>query len=278
MISDPFFLPTPLGRLFAVHHRPARSTRLRGNVLCAQAFNEEMNRCRSMVTQQAQAFAAIGFGTLVLDLLGTGDSEGEFVDGRWSLWLDNLAAGMAWLDEQPGGCRAVWGIRLGALLAVQLHERLARPDLALVLWQPVTDGKTHLTQFFRVRIAAGLDRPGGPKETTAGMREQLASGQPLEVAGYEIHPELAAAIDGTRLDQVQLLPGVQVLWLENAPEDKLELSPNSQAVLGRWPAVPAEVQRQVYAGPAFWQVYERVLAPAAVTQTTSWLDVHCKAS
>ena len=151
MISEPFFLSTPSGRLFAVHHRPAQGTQPRGNVLCVPAFNEEMNRCRSMVTQQAQAFAAMGFGTLVLDLLGTGDSEGEFVDGRWSHWLDNLAAGVAWLDEQPGGCRSIWGIRLGALLGAQLHARLARPDITLALWQPVTDGKTHLTQFFRAR-------------------------------------------------------------------------------------------------------------------------------
>lgn len=230
-----------------------------------------------MVTQQSWALAEIGIGTLVLDLLGTGDSEGEFVDGRWPCWLDNLKAGVTWLDQQPGGCRSIWGIRLGAMLAAHLHGQLARPEIALALWQPVTDGKTHLTQFLRVRIAANLDRAGGPKETTAAMREQLASGQSLEVAGYEIHPELAAAIDGARLNQAELLPGTRVLWLENAPEDKPELSPASQAVLTRWPTDATSLQRQVFAGPAFWQVYERVLAPAAIHQTTAWLDTHCGA-
>lgn len=272
MISEPFFLDTPVGRLFAVHHRPAETGRTRGHVLCALPFNEEMNRCRSMITLQARALSEIGFGTLVLDLIGTGDSELEFVDARWALWLDNLASGKAWLDAQAGGCRAIWGIRLGALLAANLHASTKDAKLALMLWQPVIDGKSHLTQFFRVRIAANMDRADVQKETTASMRATLAGGKSVEVAGYEIHPAMAAAIDSARLDHHAPPAGSHVLWLENANADQAGLSLASQKLLGSWPGSGVDVDSKVFAGPAFWQVHERVVAPAAISTTTSWLQ------
>jgi exosortase A-associated hydrolase 2 len=272
VISEPFFLDTPSGRLFAVHHRPADAARTRGQVLCAPPFNEEMNRCRSVMTLQAQAFAKIGFGTLVLDLLGTGDSEGQFVDARWPLWLNNLSAGKVWLDAQAGGCSVIWGIRLGAILAACVHGAAADPRVALVLWQPVTDGKSHLTQFLRVRIAANMDRADVARETTASMRETLTNGQPVEVAGYEIHPELAAAIDAARLTQHTLAPGTHMLWLENASAQATELAPASGLVLARWPGQQVLAAGQVFSGPAFWQLHERVVAPSAIEQTTAWLD------
>jgi len=272
VISEPFFLDTPSGRLFAVHHRPADAARTRGQVLCAPPFNEEMNRCRSMMTLQAQAFAKIGFGTLVLDLLGTGDSEGRFVDARWPLWLSNLSAGKVWLDAQAGGCNVIWGIRLGAILAACVQAAAADPRVALVLWQPVADGKQHLTQFLRVRIAANMDRTDVARETTASMRETLTGGQPVEVAGYEIHPELAAAIDAAQLTQHTLAPGTHMLWLENASAEATELAPASQLVLARWPGQQVLAAGQVFSGPAFWQLHERVVAPSAIEQTTAWLD------
>lgn len=271
MVSTPFFLDTPAGRIFAIHHQPAPGQPVRGHVLLAPPFNEEMNRCRSMVTLQAQALASIGYGTLVPDLLGTGDSEGEHVDGRWSAWLDNLAAAKAWLDSQPGGCQVLWGIRLGAALAVQLHAQLADGRIGLLLWQPVADGKTHLTQFFRVRIAAAMDRPDLPKETASSMRASLAAGMPVEVAGYALHPELTAAIDDVRLAGLVPAAGARLLWLENTTAERPDLTPATQTLLARWPGPACQVSAQGFHGPAFWQMHERVVAPAVIEQSTTWV-------
>lgn len=277
-ISQPFFLDSPQGPLFAVHHRPADARQLRGNVLCVAPFNEEMNRCRSMVTQQARALAAHHWGTLLIDLHGTGDSAGGFVDARWNLWLQNLDTAWQWLGAQPGGCKAVWGIRLGAILACELHARRADPSVALLLWQAVADGKPHLTQFMRVKIAAQIDRSDLPKETTAGMRADLAAGQTVEVAGYELHPELTQAIDQARLANHHLAAGTRLLWLENGAADKPELSPASRLLLERWPGPDVFTQAEVFAGPAFWQVHERVLTPSVIALTTPWLTAAVPAS
>ncbi|MFI5445908.1 hydrolase 2, exosortase A system-associated [Polaromonas sp. UC242_47] len=272
VVVEPFFFDAPGGRVFAVHHRPSDSTRIRGNVLCVPPFNEEMNRCRSMMTLQAHALAALGFGTLVLDLHGTGDSEGEYRDARWEIWLDDIRATRRWLVMQPGGLSAIWGIRLGAVLAAQVHAELGESGIALVFWQPVLDGNVHLTQFLRVRMAAQLDRPDLPKETTASLRQQLAMGQAVEVAGYEIHPELAKAIDGARLIANKLGNGSHVLWLENASQDHAEILPASKKALPAWEAAGVAIDAGTYTGPAFWQVHERVTAPAIIERTSAWLS------
>lgn len=244
---------------------------MRGQVLVAAPFNEEMNRCRSMITMQAKAWVDIGWSTLLIDLPGTGDSDGNHLDARWAAWIDALQVAWRWLQQQPGDAWAIWGIRLGAILAAEVHASIAEPAIPLLLWQPVLDGKLHLTQFLRVRMAAQLDRTDLPKETTQSMRTQWAAGQPVEVAGYDIHPDLAIGIEAARLGNQQLVPGSRLFWLEHAVSKSAELSPASQAQLARWPGAEVSVDTALFEGPAFWQVHERMEAPNAVELTTQWL-------
>ena len=275
-VVEPFFLPTPGGPVYAVLHRPADTVPLRGHVLVVPPFNEEMNRCRSMVTLQARELAQRGFATLLLDLHGTGDSAGEHGDARWAIWQDNLRAALAWLAARPGGCVALLGIRLGAILAAELMAITEGAPAMLVLWQPVVDGKIHMNQFLRVRMAAQLDRPNLPKETTASMRKQLDAGEPIEVAGYELHPELVRAIDGANL--VQQRPALRhALWLENVSAEGGELPAPAVAAAKAWADTGIAAEMRPYVGPAFWQLHERVLTPSIVDITTAWLSEKARA-
>ena len=273
-VCRPFFMDTAAGRLFAIHHLPPAGVAVRGHVLCALPFNEEMNRSRSMVTLLAQALAAIGIGTLVVDLLGTGDSQGDYVDARWDVWLANLAGAEAWLQSQDGGCVALWGIRLGAILAAELHARAANPQVALLLWQPVVEGKVHLNQFMRVKIAAQMDRAELPKLTTAAIRQQWLAGQPVEIVGYDIHPELALAIEVASLTSHRVAKNTAVLWLEQVVNDSSEPSIASRKALQTWPGDGVRLTTELFDGPPFWQVHERALAPEAVARSSRWLDAH----
>lgn len=267
---DPFFLDAPNGRLFAVHHRPTDTGSIRGHVLCVPPFNEEMNRCRSMVALQAQAFAQLGIGTLLLDLHGTGDSAGNYVDARWPIWQDNIHAAVNWLNGQPGRCRGLWGIRLGAILAAEALKSIDLPRVTFIAWQPVVDGKQHFTQFLRMRIAAQMERPNLPKETTNSMREQLAAGKSLEVSGYEIHPELATALDAARLDTFPPAPNMPTLWLEQAAPDATQAAPASQKVIDAWRSGGATIDVRFFEAPNFWQVAERAISTSAIDTTTAW--------
>ncbi|MBK7646031.1 MAG: hydrolase 2, exosortase A system-associated [Betaproteobacteria bacterium] len=271
-LPHPFFLPSSLGRIFAVYHAPVGATKPWGNVLVVPAFNEEMNRCRSMVTTQAQALAKLGVGTLAIDLFGTGESDGEYGDARWGIWIENVRQGIEWLDEKPGGGTGLLGIRLGVALALAALQQ-DHKKRALIAWQPIVDGKSCLTQFMRMRIAANMDRTDIPKDTTAGMRAQLAEGRSIEVAGYEIHPELAMSIESLRLSELIPPESVSIAWLEKGGGEENEISPASKCLLAAWQPAGRTTEVIPFDGPAFWALYERFLAPDLVKKTSDWVQL-----
>src|SRR5690606_21241351 len=122
----------------------------------AAAFADEMNKSRRMVALQARRLAGAGYAVLRPDLTGCGDSEGEFGEATWTGWVDDLLAAADWAGRQyPASAPPLWfwGHRMGALLACAAAARL--PGSRLLLWQPVTSGRTQLRQFLRLK-SAGL--------------------------------------------------------------------------------------------------------------------------
>lgn len=270
-LPTPFFLDVSGSRRFAVHHAPDSAVDTWGHILCVPAFNEEMNRCRSMLTLQARALAEQGVGTLLVDLHGTGESDGVHGDARWESWRADIAAGIDWLDGQRGGCIGLLGVRLGVALAAEALGNTPATGRALIAWQPVIDGKNYLTQFMRMRIAGNMDRTDIPKETTADMRHALAAGRPIEIAGYEIQPALASAIEGCRLSQTVPPPATPIAWFEKKTGTGNELPPASTTVIEQWRSCGLPVTAQVFDGPPFWAVHDRANAPALIEQTTAWV-------
>ena len=267
----PFFLPSSAGRIFCIYHEPSGDVETWGNVLVVPGFNEEMNRCRSMVTIQAQALAQQGLGTLVIDLYGTGESDGEYGDARWDTWLEDIRYAEAWLDDQPGGCVALLGIRLGFPLAVSTVRNSPKTRV-LIAWQAVVDGKSYFTQFMRMKMAANMDRTDIPKETSGGMRAQLAAGSSIEIAGYEINPELGMALDSLNLAELLPPETSKVIWFEKATGAEGALSPASEKLVESWQQSGKATEIQLFDGPAFWALHERFLAPDLVTKTSDWLQ------
>lgn len=270
--AHPFMLEGSRGALCAFYTPPQDGVAARGDLLVVPAFAEEMNRCRAMVSRQARLWAAQGVGTLVLDPFGTGDSDGEFVDATWAQWRDDLRRGIDWLDSHGGGCRALLGLRLGAVMAAELARGCVGVQ-RLLLWQPVLSGKTHLTQFLRVRIAAELNQPDRVKSTDE-LRRMFAAGQAVEVSGYEIGPALAADLDAAAFDASDGPAHLEVDWFEVVPDGAPTLAPASQKVVDTLRQGGAVVRAQAVAGAAFWHVHERVLAPslldASVQCVHSW--------
>src|SRR5690606_16220497 len=100
-----------------------------------------------------------------------------------------------------------------------------RPE-RLILWQPVLSGETHLTQFLRIGVAADMFGSNRGSGGSPGLRERLASGEALEVAGYDVVPELAQGIDALRLVDARM-DAMQVHWFEVASDSSAGLSPAS---------------------------------------------------
>ena len=269
----PFFLSGMAGKLFCVYHEPSGDSKERGALIFLPPFAEELNQSRHTVVRMARGLARRGWGVLLLDLFGTGDSEGMFEQCRWEIWRQDVMAAHAWLLER--GCTAVglWGLRLGALLAAD--SAAAHPGLfsRLVLWQPVTRGKPFLNQFLRIRAFGGLIRDSESQETRGELRECLASGKLIHVAGYPLTPTLAQDLD--ELDMGILIPGsaTPVLWLEVVAGSSAQLSPASRRIVDAWQNHGVVVTSVPVADTPFWsaQALEPVLANQLIAATAKAL-------
>ncbi len=268
---DPFFLEGHQGRLFCSVHRPRRDDFPSRAVLCVPPFAEEMNKSRRMLSLLGQGLAAQGVACLLPDVYGTGDSEGDFADASWDLWLDDLQRCVQWLTQQGVTDLTVLGLRSGALLAMQLQLDCVLKPKRIVLWQPVAKGKLLLTQFLRIRLASGLTataKDSSNKETTGTLRERFAQGMSVEVAGYEISAPLAVAMDGIALSDFMPLDEVAVHWLEVVAEGG-DIAPVGKKIIESWQQQGAEVLTQSVGGESFWMTQEIAEAPELITETVS---------
>lgn len=291
---EAFFLSDTVatgGQRFCLYHA-AQSACPRGLVLYIHPFAEEMNKARRMAALQSRALAQAGFAVLQMDLHGCGDSSGDFGDATWQSWVDDVLLGCQCLRERAACQQAsgtassemqrqpplwLWGLRAGCLLAVDAARQLRQP-CHFVFWQPPATGKLLLQQFLRLKVAGDL-MGGQAKGVMQALREQLAAGQSVEIAGYLLAPGLARG-----LEQAQLLPPAnetwalasanhaqtqRLDWFELTTREDASLSPVTRQTLAQWQQAGFQVSSKLVQGPSFWQTTEIEEAPALIAATLS---------
>jgi exosortase A-associated hydrolase 2 len=252
--ASAFFLPAESGRRFCLYYPGARGDGGPG-VVYVHPFCEEMNKARRMAALQARRLSHMGYGVLQIDLHGCGDSTGEFADARWGIWKRDVQAALTWLGRRVRGPLGLWGLRLGATLAADVAHDPGHRVEQLLLWQPVSNGAQYLTQFLRLRLAAEMLAEGSAQAGVRGLREKLSQGVALEIAGYELHPRLAAAIDALVL--ADLVPAVKrVHCLEVTVQTEPKMSPASERFLNAWRLKGLEVHAAAVTGEPFWSTIE----------------------
>lgn len=266
----PFFLSGVAGDLFCVYFPPEGTQAPRQAVLYFPPFAEEMNKARRMACLQARKLADLGYGVLLVDLFGTGDSEGDFAEARWEIWCDDLARAADWLSGQGAERFVLWGLRLGVMLAMELENAGRWPVERLILWQPVVRGEMFMTRFLRLRVAA--DMAGNQERlTTKQLRETLKGHRPLEIAGYTLAAELVDAVDRLDLQKTNGAKLAPIDWIEIAPESGRPLSAVSQRALESWRIDGAEATAHVVTGQPFWSTPEVTIIPAVLDKTLELL-------
>ena len=189
-----------------------------------------------------------------MDLLGCGDSSGDFGDATWAEWVTDIRTGISWLQRKFDCPPVLWGLRLGCLLCLQAAaEVLTSPTL--IFWQPVIAGRQHLDQFLRLAVLSDIVVEGDRKPARVQrLREELVSGKAVEVAGYTVSPALAAGIDGA-----ELIPGTassRMAWLEVLGSGNEQIKPGSQMCVDQLQRTGYRVETRVVPGAPFWQVNE----------------------
>ncbi len=263
------FAPLATGPRFCLLHRPTAG-RLQGVVLYLHPFAEEMNKCRRMAALGARALAAAGFAVAQVDLLGCGDSPGDFGDATWDAWKEDVQAAADWLAREQGlSVGWLWGMRAGCLLAAEA-SRCMQSVNGLLFWQPVASGAQHLAQFLRLKSANELLTSGTASRRDDLKRTLLEKGDPVEVAGYTLPAAVARGLERATLET-----GTQVnriVWLEISPGAPPALSPAAQQRIARWQEKGLRVAARAVAGPPFWQTVEVSECPALVEATVEALQ------
>jgi exosortase A-associated hydrolase 2 len=268
--TEPFFLGSGAERRFCLFHRPAGACR--GAVLYVPPFAEELNRTRRMAALGARRLAAHGHGVLQIDLFGTGDSAGDFADARWDLWKQDLDAGAAWLRARLDAPLTLWGLRLGALLALDHARTTTTPLAPMLLWQPVASGSTYLTQFLRLRTAgAMLGDDAAAQSGTKALRAALQAGETLEIAGYDLTPELARAIDALPAPDA-LTPPVPVHWFDVLGAPGQAPGPAAARIKTAWEGRGTQLHVHTVTGSPFWATTAVSTCPALLDATVDVLE------
>lgn len=261
-------------RLYLLHLPPAEVS-VRAAVLYVHPWAEEMNKSRRMASLASRMLAESGCAVLQADMLGCGDSSGEFSDASWDDWLNDVVEAAGWLaGRHPGLPLWLWGLRTGAMLATLASQSLETPP-SLLFWQPTPQGKTVWQQFLRIKAASQL-ADGGGKAILEAAKADMAAGRTIEVAGYPISPVLVHGLEAARLDAPDVLervkngrsPKPRVVWLEVVgPTATTEVSVAARSAESRWQAAGWTTEMRAVAGPAFWQTTEIEDSPALLEAT-----------
>jgi len=227
-----------------------------------------------MVTLQAIELAALGFRVIVFDLSGTGDSEGEFGDALWEHWLEDVDTIIGWVKATGSARCSVLGIRMGGLLAVEASALGARNVDGIVLWHPCTNGRAFLQQFLRLRMARSvISGQGVAAESVADLQRRLGAGESLEIAGYDLSPRMASAIQQRSLQSVASSNLPQVRWMDLTADSAAPLPAGTTATVEKWRELAIPVTASAVVGPPFWSLQEITVVPGLLSATTETFRV-----
>lgn len=260
------FIESADGRLFCCHWRPQAENWSGHCVLVAAPFTEEMNRSRYMVTLLAQTLAEKGIGVVCVDALGTGDSEGDFVQSTWQSMVNAMHVASNVAASAGYRSTSVLGIRLGALVALYAQSLIANLK-DFHFWQPLLDGKPMLTQMLRVKMAASLNR-AEDKGSTRIFEQQIAAGQPVEVSGYAISPTLFGELNEVNHQKADV-PSCPIHWYSILPSADRQPGRADLKIQQSWAQLNKQFVTHSIIGPAFWQAHERTLVPELVAATAT---------
>lgn len=224
---DPLFLDGTAGRLYALHYSgsPSQPTHL-----IIPPFGEEMNRCRAFMNDLARAYQRSGHGALIIDLYGTGESDGEFKDATWDIWLSDIEAALNYLRSADSTSVQITAIRLGALLA--LKSDVDPSSISLIA--PEINGERFIHQLIRARIIAETfisSQYGGQPSNRNTIDEELAQQGYVNLLGYELNSGLIENIQSLKFSADDISPcrslhleGLPPVWAQVEPENTAELA------------------------------------------------------
>jgi exosortase A-associated hydrolase 2 len=234
-----------------------------GALLAVQAVLDEQALSRRMLAHALHRLAGAGWTALAIDLWGTGDSAGWHDEASLERWRADLVAAAGMLRARAaGGPLALLGVRLGALLAVDLAARLPGAPAGLVLWNPPATGAALIDPLRRLeRLALS--------GAAAAARGQGSA--PSRLAGWPVQPALVEALRGLRLDASSpaASPGARlaIVHTQRVLAQVPAAPPAIAAALPAWQSAGWDTRVDLVAGEPWWSAMD-ACDPEALTERT----------
>lgn len=263
------------GNRFVLTLAPAPQTPARGVILCLPAFLDEGNLTRRVIVEQARRLAPLGWTVLIPDLYGCGDSAGTTAEARWPIWQADLRRWAQLADELAASRPLiVWGIRMGALLAAQLSQTIARPH-HLLLWQAPANGRALIDPLRKLSRLAGAT---ADPQVAAGQPAMSVAAQPAPageaLAGYQLDATLLGGLqDLACTAPARGQAGNRVLFAhtQRVIRDDQPIPPALQKLVDSWQQQGWDTRAAVVAGEPFWASMEPSSPIATFEATEAWL-------
>ena len=254
----PRFIDLPQGRIFVLQHSP-RGFSPHAGVVLVPPFAEEMNKSRRMLTLLAEKLASQGIHVLLPDFYGTGDSEGDFADASWQGWLEQLAECIHQMQQEYQlEHYSLLAVRSGALLATAYLQQPHPVVDRLVLWQPVVEGSTHLTQFLRLRLASNMLSGDRDKESGNMLKQRLAAGEVVEVAGYALTSAVADGLAAASVKNIAPDSLPPTCWIDVVAKEGQMPPLVNRKLVQSWQEAGVDLQHHSCVGEPFWGSVEIV--------------------
>jgi alpha-beta hydrolase superfamily lysophospholipase len=189
---------------------------------------------RKLWRDLAERFARSGISSLRFDYPGTGDTPDDMeFPGDLPVWETAIEAAVAELHRLSGTSRLILvGHGLGATFAALNAGRLG-PVEGAVMMAPVISGRFYLRELaaWSKMVDDGL-----------GLSDEQRIAGKVSVAGLVMPAEIAAAVRGISIQNIETTPARAVLVVHRAARD------SEAAFADRLESLGATVTRQVYAG------------------------------
>jgi pimeloyl-ACP methyl ester carboxylesterase len=231
---EPFHFGAPESPLYGCFHPAAGSARDIAWVICPPLGHEFLQFHR-LHRQLAILLAEAGFGALRFDPRGSGDSAGAEESWSLSAWTDDTVAAIDECKRRAGTARVgLVGMRLGGALAL---NTAARQDVdALVLWDPVLDGKAYLGELRALH------------QSMADYAHVIpdAADTRQEILGFPLPDALIADLEALDATALTRRPAQRALLIQS--HEKVEQDPLRKALAG----VGVRVEHQRLPNPHLW--------------------------
>jgi exosortase A-associated hydrolase 2 len=265
-LTEAFFFQGAVGRLFAVLYRSRIHNRC---LIVVPPFAEEMNRCRRQISETARLIAESHCSVLVPDFFGTGDSEGEFADARWDIWVQDLICAGKWAASTGFDANGVLSVRLGSAIVADAMRHNEFADIPTAFWQPIVQGQVFLRQFLRLKVAAEMSRQHAI--TVEDVQSQLDREGSVNVGGYEISAELAGSIQDVTPLTYKDLRFAEVAVLELLRGGKRSGQTEGSQLIEALGNKSADVSYAELSGLPYWSLGDGAVSRSLAEETLKWV-------